>query len=329
MKAFYRQDANLNFLKNKIIAAIGYDSQGHAHTQNLCDSSLNMIADQRSGGANYALAKEHGFALISATETVTAADVTTILLPDQRQACVCREDIAPSLKPGRSLVFVHDFNTHFCQIEPPKDVDIFMVTPKGSSHLVRHTFTEGGGVPYVFAVHQGATGEAIQKALAYAKGIGEARSGVVEATSEEKTETDLFGEQAILCGSTTELIKAGLEILVAAGYQPEIAYSKCCHEIKLIVDLIYKGSFDKIRHSISDTAEFGDYRTDRHIITDETRKAMKQAPSEIQDSTFARDLILEYGCDYPSLKAKRRVENDYQIEQVGGKLRAPMPWLRR
>ncbi len=252
-----------------------------------------------------------------------------ILLPDQHQARVYREDIAPNLKPGKSLVFAHGFNIHFCQIEPPKDVDVFMVAPKGPGHLVRRTFTEGGGVPCVFAVHQDATGEATQKALAYAKGIGGTRSGVIETTFKEETETDLFGEQAVLCGGVTELIKAGFETLVAAGYQPEIAYFECCHEMKLIVDLIYEGGFGKMRHSISDTAEFGDYRTGRRIITDETRKAMKQVLSEIQDGTFARDFILECGCGYPSFKAKRRIENDHQIEQVGGKLRALMPWLKK
>ena len=340
MKAFYEQDANLDFLKNKTIAdlsvfdgkkvaILGYGSQGHAHAQNLRDSGLNVIVGQRSGGANYALAKEHGFAPMSAAEAAAAADVIMILLPDQHQARVYREDIAPNLKPGKSLVFAHGFNIHFCQIEPPKDVDVFMVAPKGPGHLVRRTFTEGGGVPCVFAVHQDATGEATQKALAYAKGIGGTRSGVIETTFKEETETDLFGEQAVLCGGVTELIKAGFETLVAAGYQPEIAYFECCHEMKLIVDLIYEGGFGKMRHSISDTAEFGDYRTGRRIITDETRKAMKQVLSEIQDGTFARDFILECGCGYPSFKAKRRIENDHQIEQVGGKLRALMPWLKK
>ena len=329
MKAFYEQDANLDFLKNKTIAVIGYGSQGHAHAQNLRDSGLNVIVGQRSGGANYALAKEHGFAPMSAAEAAAAADVIMILLPDQHQARVYRDDIAPNLKPGKSLVFAHGFNIHFCQIEPPKDVDVFMVAPKGPGHLVRRTFTEGGGVPCVFAVHQDATGEATQKALAYAKGIGGTRSGVIETTFKEETETDLFGEQAVLCGGVTELIKAGFETLVAAGYQPEIAYFECCHEMKLIVDLIYEGGFGKMRHSISDTAEFGDYRTGRRIITDETRKAMKQVLSEIQDGTFARDFILECGCGYPSFKAKRRIENDHQIEQVGGKLRALMPWLKK
>ena len=267
MKAFYEQDANLDFLKNKTIAVIGYGSQGHAHAQNLRDSGLNVIVGQRSGGANYALAKEHGFAPMSAAEAAAAADVIMILLPDQHQARVYREDIAPNLKPGKSLVFAHGFNIHFCQIEPPKDVDVFMVAPKGPGHLVRRTFTEGGGVPCVFAVHQDATGEATQKALAYAKGIGGTRSGVIETTFKEETETDLFGEQAVLCGGVTELIKAGFETLVAAGYQPEIAYFECCHEMKLIVDLIYEGGFGKMRHSISDTAEFGDYRTGRRIIT--------------------------------------------------------------
>lgn len=329
MKAFYEQDANLDYLKNKTIAVIGYGSQGHAHAQNLRDSGLNVIVGQRPGGANYALAKEHGFAPMSAAEAAAAADVIMILLPDQHQARVYREDIAPNLKPGKCLVFAHGFNIHFGQIEPPKDVDVFMVAPKGPGHLVRRTFTEGGGVPCVFAVHQDASGEATQRALAYAKGIGGTRSGVIETTFKEETETDLFGEQAVLCGGVTELIKAGFETLVAAGYQPEIAYFECCHEMKLIVDLIYEGGFGKMRYSISDTAEFGDYRTGRRIITDETRKAMKQVLSEIQDGTFARDFILECGCGYPSFKAQRRIQANHQIEQVGGKLRALMPWLKK
>lgn len=239
------------------------------------------------------------------------------------------EGIAPNLRPGKSLVFAHGFNIHFCQIEPPKDVDVFMVAPKGPGHLVRRAFTEGGGIPYVFAIHQDATDETTQKALAYAKDIGGTRSGVIETIFKEEIETDLFGEQAALCGGVTELIKAGFETLVAAGYRPEIAYFECYHKMKLIVDLIYEGGSGKMRHSISDTAEFGDYRTGHRIITDETRKATKQVLSEIQDGTFARDFIPECGCGHPSFKAKRRIEDDHQIEQVGDKLRALVPWLKK
>lgn len=329
MKVYYDQDADLSVLKNKTVAIIGYGSQGHAHAQNLRDSGVKVVVGQRPGGANYELAKQHGFTPVSAAEAAAQGDLIMILLPDEVQAAVYEKDIKPHLTKGKALLFAHGFNIHFNQIVPPKDVDVFLIAPKGPGHLVRRTFTEGGGVPCLVGIQQDATGEALKVALAYAKGIGGTRSGVIETSFREETETDLFGEQAVLCGGVTELIKAGFETLVAAGYQPEIAYFECCHEMKLIVDLIYEGGFGKMRHSISDTAEFGDYRTGRRIITDETRKAMKQVLSEIQDGTFARDFILECGCGYPSFKAKRRIENDHQIEQVGGKLRALMPWLKK
>ena len=329
MKAFYEQDANLDFLKNKTIAVIGYGSQGHAHAQNLRDSGLNVIVGQRSGGANYALAKEHGFAPMSTAEAAAAADVIMILLPDQHQARVYREDIAPNLKPGKSLVFAHGFNIHFCQIEPPKDVDVFMVAPKGPGHLVRRTFTEGGGVPCVFAVHQDATGEATQKALAYAKGIGGTRSGVIETTFKEETETDLFGEQAVLCGGVTELIKAGFETLVEAGYQPEMAYFECMHEMKLIVDLMYEGGLSRMRYSISNTAEYGDYVSGPRLINENVKKEMKGVLKDIQSGKFARDFILEARAKYPMFLTTRRNESEHQIEQVGKNLRGMMSWLKK
>ena len=326
---FYAQDCNLEYLMGKKIAIVGYGSQGHAHALNLRDSGCDVVVALYEGSKSWKKAEDAGLTVMTTAEAAKVADMIMILINDEKQAAMYHKDIEPYLRPGMILAFAHGFNIHFCQIEPPKDVDVFMVAPKGPGHLVRRTFTEGGGVPCVFAVHQDATGEATQKALAYAKGIGGTRSGVIETTFKEETETDLFGEQAVLCGGVTELIKAGFETLVAAGYQPEIAYFECCHEMKLIVDLIYEGGFGKMRHSISDTAEFGDYRTGRRIITDETRKAMKQVLSEIQDGTFARDFILECGCGYPSFKAKRRIENDHQIEQVGGKLRALMPWLKK
>lgn len=329
MKAFYEQDANLDFLKNKTIAVIGYGSQGHAHAQNLRDSGLNVIVGQRSGGANYALAKEHGFAPMSAAEAAAAADVIMILLPDQHQARVYREDIAPNLKPGKSLVFAHGFNIHFCQIEPPKDVDVFMVAPKGPGHLVRRTFTEGGGVPCVFAVHQDATGEATQKALAYAKGIGGTRSGVIETTFKEETETDLFGEQAVLCGGVSALIKAGFETLVEAGYQPEMAYFECMHEMKLIVDLMYEGGLSRMRYSISNTAEYGDYVTGPRLITETVKKEMKGVLKDIQSGVFARNFILEARAKYPMFLTTRRNESEHQIEKVGKELRGMMSWLKK
>lgn len=328
MKAFYEQDANLDFLKNKTIAVIGYGSQGHAHAQNLRDSGLNVIVGQRSGGANYALAKEHGFAPMSAAEAAAAADVIMILLPDQHQARVYREDIAPNLKPGKSLVFAHGFNIHFCQIEPPKDVDVFMVAPKGPGHLVRRTFTEGGGVPCVFAVHQDATGEATQKALAYAKGIGGTRSGVIETTFKEETETDLFGEQAVLCGGVCALMQAGYETLVEAGYDPRNAYFECIHEMKLIVDLIYQSGFAGMRYSVSNTAEYGDYITGPKIITEDTKKAMKQILKDIQDGTFAKDFLLDMSSagGQVHFNAMRKKASEHPSEVIGAEIRKLYSW---
>ena len=276
MKVYYDSDANLDYLKGKTVAVIGYGSQGHAHAQNLRDSGVRVIVGQRPGGRNYDLAKQHGFEPVSAAEATAAADIIMILLPDQHQARVYREDILPNLKPGKALVFAHGFNIHFGQIEPPKDVDVFMVAPKGPGHLVRRTFTEGSGVPCLVAIHQDTTGEAMQKALAYARGIGGGRSGIIETSFREETETDLFGEQVVLCGGVSALMKTGFETLVEAGYQPEMAYFECVHEMKLIVDLIYEGGFSNMRYSISDTAEYGDYEIGPRIITEETRKEMRQ-----------------------------------------------------
>lgn len=329
MKTYYDQDADLSVLKDQTVAIIGYGSQGHAHALNLRDSGVRVVVGQRPGGANYKLAQEHGFTPVSAAEAAKQADMIMILVPDQHQARLYREDILPNLKPGKSLLFAHGFNIHFGQIEPPKDVDVFMIAPKGPGHLVRRTFTEGGGVPCLVSVHQDATGKAMAKALAYARGIGGTRSGVIETTFREETETDLFGEQAVLCGGITELIKAGFDTLVEAGYQPAMAYFECMHEMKLIVDLLHEGGMAKMRYSISDTAEFGDYRTGRRIITQETRKAMKQVLSEIQDGTFARDFLLEAQTGYPVFKARRRMEAEHLIEKVGGELRSMMPWLNK
>ncbi|MBR5734552.1 MAG: ketol-acid reductoisomerase [Desulfovibrionaceae bacterium] len=329
MKTYYDQDADLSVLKDQTVAIIGYGSQGHAHALNLRDSGVRVVVGQRPGGANYKLAQEHGFTPVSAAEAAKQADMIMILVPDQHQARLYREDILPNLKPGKSLLFAHGFNIHFGQIEPPKDVDVFMIAPKGPGHLVRRTFTEGGGVPCLVSVHQDATGKAMAKALAYARGIGGTRSGVIETTFREETETDLFGEQAVLCGGITELIKAGFDTLVEAGYQPAMAYFECMHEMKLIVDLLHEGGMAKMRYSISDTAEYGDYRTGRRIITQETRKAMKQVLSEIQDGTFAREFLLEAQANYPVFKARRRMEAEHLIEKVGGELRSMMPWLNK
>lgn len=329
MKVYYEQDANLEVLKGKTVAIIGYGSQGHAHAQNLRDSGVNVIVGQRAGGPNYELAKEHGFQPLSAAEAAAQADLFMILLPDQYQASVYENDIKPHLSAGKSLVFAHGFNIHFNQIVPPKDVDVFMIAPKGPGHLVRRTYTEGGGVPCLVAIHQDATGKAMETALAYAMGVGGTRSGVIETNFREETETDLFGEQAVLCGGISALIQAGFETLVEAGYQPEIAYFECLHETKLIVDLIYEGGLAKMRHSISDTAEYGDYVTGRRVVTEETKKEMKAVLKDIQEGRFARDFILECKANYPTFTARRRIEAEHPIEEVGAKLRSMMPWLKK
>jgi ketol-acid reductoisomerase len=290
---------------------------------------VNVIVGQRPGGPNFELAKEHGFQPLSAAEAAAQADLIMILLPDQYQASVYENDIKPHLTAGKSLVFAHGFNIHFNQIVPPKDVDVFMIAPKGPGHLVRRTYTEGGGVPCLVAIHQDASGQAMEKALAYAMGVGGTRSGVIETTFREETETDLFGEQAVLCGGISALIQAGFETLVEAGYQPEIAYFECLHETKLIVDLIYEGGLAKMRHSISDTAEYGDYVTGRRIVTEETKKEMKAALKDIQEGRFARDFILECKANYPTFTARRRIEAEHPIEEVGARLRSMMPWLKK
>ena len=328
MKAYYEQDADLSMLKNKTVAIIGYGSQGHAHAQNLRDSGIKVIVGQRPGGRNYELAKEHGFEPLSAAEAAAQSDLIMILLPDQYQAGVYENEIKPHLTAGKTLMFAHGFNIHFSQIEPPKDVDVWMIAPKGPGHLVRRTFTEGGGVPCLVAVHQDASGKALQTALAYARGIGGTRAGVIETTFKEETETDLFGEQTVLCGGVSELIKAGFETLVEAGYQPEVAYFECLHEMKLIVDLMYEGGLSYMRYSISDTAEFGDYRIGKRIVTEETRAEMRKVLREIQTGVFAKDFILEARAGYPVFKATRKIEQSQQLEVVGKKLRALMPWLK-
>jgi ketol-acid reductoisomerase len=327
-RMYYDSDANLELLKGKTIAVIGYGSQGHAQAQNLRDSGANVIIGQRPGSPNYDLAVEHGFSPVSAAEASAKADIIQILIPDQVQGIIYNNDIKPNLKPGKALVFSHGFAIHFNQIVAPKDVDVFMVAPKGPGHLVRRTYTEGGGVPCLIAVHQDATGKAKDMALAYAKGIGGARAGVIETTFKEETETDLFGEQAVLCGGVSELIKAGFETLVAAGYQPEIAYFECLHEMKLIVDLIYEGGLANMRYSISDTAEYGDYIVGKRIVNEETRKEMKRVLADIQSGRFAKDWMVENQVGRPSFLATRRSEANSLIEKVGKELRAMMPWIK-
>ena len=329
MKIYYDKDADLNILKDKIVAIIGYGSQGHAHAQNLRDSGVQVIIGQRPGGPNWQLAREHGFEPVSAAEAAKKADLIQILVQDQYQPKVYQEEILPNLTAGKTLVFGHGFNIHYNQIIPPKDVDVVMIAPKGPGHLVRREFEKGGGVPCLVAVHQDATGQALAKALAYAAGVGGTRSGVLETTFREETETDLFGEQAVLCGGVSELIRAGFETLVKAGYQPEIAFFECMHELKLIVDLLYEGGFKKMHHSISDTAEYGDYVTGPRVINDESRKAMQKVLEEIQDGTFARNWILENKANLPFFLARRRQSHEHQVEQVGDSLRGMMAWLKK
>ena len=329
MKAYYEKDANINVLKDKIVAIIGYGSQGHAHAQNLRDSGINVIVGQRPGSKNYELAREHGFDPVSVADATAKADVIMVLLPDEAQGAVFENEIKPNLADGNALLFAHGFNIHFGQIQPPANVDVILVAPKGPGHLVRRTFVEGGGVPCLVAIERDASGNAMQLALAYAKGIGGTRSGVIETTFREETETDLFGEQVVLCGGVSALIKAGFETLVEAGYQPEMAYFECMHEMKLIVDLMYEGGLSYMRYSISNTAEYGDYVTGPRIVTDEVRKEMKAILQDVQSGKFARDFILESRAKYPMFLTTRKNESEHPIEHVGKELRSMMSWLKK
>lgn len=326
---YYDKDCDLGLLKNKTVAIIGYGSQGHAHALNLKESGVKVIIGLYTGSKSWAKAEEAGLTVMTAADAARAADIIMILINDEKQPALYEASIAPHLTAGKSLVFAHGFNIHFGQIIPPADVDVWMVAPKGPGHTVRSQYQEGKGVPDLIAIHQDATGKAKDLALAYASGIGGGRAGILETTFKEETETDLFGEQAVLCGGVTELIKAGFDTLVAAGYQPEIAYFECCHEMKLIVDMINNGGFTFMRYSISDTAEYGDYVTGKRIITDETRKEMKQVLTEIQEGTFARNWILENRVNRPYFNAKKRIEAEHPIEIVGKKLRGMMSWLKK
>jgi len=327
MKIFYDADADLNVLRGKKVAVIGYGSQGHAQAQNLRDSGVEVIIGQRPGSANYDKAVEDGFTPVSAREAAEAADVIQIVTPDHSQAALYHADVEPFMKAGKTLLFSHGFNIHFGQIVPPKDADAVMVAPKGPGHLVRSEYVRGAGVPALYAVHQDASGHALQTALAHAKGIGATRAGVLETTFKEETETDLFGEQSVLCGGVSELVKAGFDTLVEAGYQPEIAFFECMHELKLIVDLIYRGGLAYMRYSISDTAEYGDLTRGKRLITEETRKEMKKILGEIQSGAFARDWILENQAGRPMFTAMRAQEKRLLVEEVGSRLRAMMPFL--
>jgi ketol-acid reductoisomerase len=329
MKMYYDNDADKGILKGKTIAIVGFGSQGHAQAQNLRDSGYNVIVAELDGTANHALAVELGFKPVTAAEASEKADIIQILLPDELQARVYKSDIEKNMKPGKALVFSHGFNIHFGQIRPPKDVDVYMVAPKGPGHLVRRVFESGGGVPSLIAVQQNFSGKAKELALAHACGIGAGRAGIIETTFLEETETDLFGEQVVLCGGLTELIRAGFETLVEAGYQPEIAYFECLHEVKLIVDLIYEGGIANMRSSISDTAEYGDLTVGPRIITEETRKEMKNVLDAIRSGRFARDWILENQAGRPVYNALKRKGEAHLIEKVGKELRGMMSWLHR
>ncbi|OPZ79898.1 MAG: Ketol-acid reductoisomerase [Actinobacteria bacterium ADurb.Bin444] len=324
---YYDDDADLGLLRGHTIAVIGFGSQGHAHSQNLRDSGLEVIVAEAPGSAAWQRAVAAGFEVLTAAEAAAKAQVIMLVVPDQTQKLVYDSSIKDSLDEGDMLMFAHGFNIHFGQIVPPPFVDVTMVAPKGPGHLVRRVYTEGGGVPSLVAVHQDHTGQARAKALAYAKGIGATRAGVIETSFPEETETDLFGEQAVLCGGCSELIRAGFETLVAAGYQPEIAYFECLHELKLIVDLIYEHGISGMRYSISDTAEYGDVTRGRRIITEETRAEMRRILGEIQRGEFAREWILENQAGRPVHNALTRRDAESQIEVVGKALRSMMSWI--
>jgi len=324
---YYDNDADIKALEGKTVAILGYGSQGHAHAQNLKESGVNVIVGQRPGSANYDLAVSHGFEPLPASEATKQADIINILLPDEVQGDIYRDHIRDNLEPGNVLMCSHGFNVHFGQIEAPAGVELLLVAPKGPGHLVRSEFVAGGGVPGLIALDEDASDATFKIGLAYAKGIGCTRGGVIRTTFAEETETDLFGEQAVLCGGAAELVKAGFETLVEAGYQPEMAYFECMHELKLIVDLFYQGGLNYMRYSVSNTAEYGDYSTGPRIVTDETKAEMKKVLTEIQDGTFARNWILENKAGAPGFKARRRLERQHPVEVVGKELRKLMSWI--
>ncbi|WP_027717594.1 ketol-acid reductoisomerase [Desulfovirgula thermocuniculi] len=326
-RIYYDQDADLKLLEGKTIAVLGYGSQGHAQAQNLRDSGLKVIIGLHEGSRSREKARADGFEVVSPAEAAARADIVQVLVPDEVQPGLYREAVAPHMTPGKALMFSHGFNIHYGQIVPPPEVDVFMVAPKGPGHIVRRMYLEGKGVPCLVAVHQDASGRAKDLALAYAKGIGGTRAGVFETTFREETETDLFGEQCVLCGGVSELIKAGFDTLVEAGYAPEIAYFECLHELKLIVDLIYEGGLSWMRYSVSNTAEYGDYMVGKRIINEQVRREMKKVLEEIQSGQFAKQWILENQANRPMFNAMRRKEAEHLIEKVGRELRKMMSWL--
>ncbi len=328
MRVYYDRDADIGLIKTKKVAIVGYGSQGHAHAQNLRDSGVSEVAIAlREGSATARKAAEAGFKVLSNAEAAKWADIVMILAPDEHQAGIWEADLKPNMQQGAALAFAHGLNVHFALIEPRADLDVFMIAPKGPGHTVRSEYQRGGGVPCLIAIAQDASGNAHDVALSYASAIGGGRSGVIETTFKEECETDLFGEQAVLCGGLTHLIQAGFETLVEAGYAPEMAYFECLHEVKLIVDLMYEGGIANMRYSISNTAEFGDYHTGPRLITDETKAEMKRVLADIQGGRFVQRFILDNRAGQPELKASRKLAAEHQIERVGSELRAMMPWI--
>lgn len=326
-KLLYETDINTEVLQGKKIAIVGYGSQGHAHARNLRDSGFDVVIGNRPGKSQER-AKEDGFEVLSVADATKAADLVMILLPDEQQAIVFEESIRPNLKEGAALAFAHGFNVHYGQVVPPTNVDVFLAAPKGPGHLVRRTYEEGAGVPALYGIYQDFTGKAREVTLAYTAGIGSARAGVIETTFKEETETDLFGEQAVLCGGATALVKAGFETLTEAGYQPEVAYFECMHELKLIVDLLYEGGLENMRYSISDTAKWGDFVSGPRVINDETKARMKDVLEDVQNGEFAKGWILENQANRPKFNAINARENEHQIEKVGKELRSLMPFVK-
>ena len=330
MRVYYDRDADVNLIKAKKVAIVGYGSQGHAHALNLRDSGVkDVVVALRAGSATAKKAEAEGLKVMTPAEAAAWADVVMILTPDELQAKIYKDELEANLKQGAALVFAHGLNIHFKLIEARPDLDVFMIAPKGPGHTVRSEYQKGGGVPCLVAVHQNASGNALEIALSYASAVGGGRSGIIETSFKEECETDLFGEQAVLCGGLTALIKAGFETLVEAGYAPEMAYFECLHEVKLIVDLIYEGGIANMRYSISNTAEYGDYVTGPRIVTDETKKEMKRVLDDIQSGRFTRDWMLENQAGTPSFKATRSIQAAHPIEEVGEKLRGMMPWIAK
>ncbi|MEI7531097.1 MAG: ketol-acid reductoisomerase [Betaproteobacteria bacterium] len=329
MKVFYDKDADLSLVKGKQVTIIGYGSQGHAHSLNLHDSGVKVTVGLRKDGASWSKAVNAGLTVKEVAQAVQGADIVMMLLPDEQIAEVYKKEVEPNIKPGAALAFAHGFNVHYGQVIPRKDVDVIMIAPKAPGHTVRSTYAQGGGVPHLIAVYQDQSGAARDIALSYATANGGGRAGIIETNFREETETDLFGEQAVLCGGAVELIKAGFETLVEAGYAPEMAYFECLHELKLIVDLIYEGGIANMNYSISNNAEYGEYVTGPRIVTDETKQVMRDVLKDIQTGEYAKSFILENRAGAPTLISRRRLNAEHQIEQVGGKLRAMMPWIAK